>query len=326
MAKAKQADYRKVTPWPIVLAFGAEDYLVSRTVRSVRDQLRALNSDLEVHDIEAADYAAGQLFDLTSPSLFAEPKLLIIRSAERCTDELITDAIEYLEKPSSDATVIITHSASTVRGKKMLDAMRLSSKVCEVPCAKLKGDQDRAAFVTAEFTAAGRQVSQSAVRALLDAFSDNLGELAAACAQLSQDSSANITEELVDTYYGGRVETTSWKIGDAALAGRPAEALSLLRHALASGQDPVPIISALSKSIRELAKLFGNRTATAASLGMEPWRLEKTRKNLAGWSEDGLAAAVNAMAEADAAAKGANRDPNYVIERLILLIAAKGVA
>jgi hypothetical protein len=30
------------------------------------------------------------------------------------------------------------------------------------------------------------------------------------------------------------------------------------------------------------------------------------------------------IAEADAAAKGANRDPNFVLERLLLLIAAKG--
>ena len=86
MAKAKQVDWRKVTPFPIVLAFGAEDYLVNRTVRSVRDQLKAISPELEVHEIEASDYSAGQLIDLTSPSLFAEPKLLIIRSVERCTD------------------------------------------------------------------------------------------------------------------------------------------------------------------------------------------------------------------------------------------------
>jgi DNA polymerase-3 subunit delta len=326
MAKAKQVEYRKVAPWPIVLAFGAEDYLVNRTVRSIRDQLKALNAELEVHEIDASDYGSGQLIDLTSPSLFAEPKLLIIRSVERCTDDLITDTISYIENPNADATVVFTHSGATVRGKKMLDAMRLSSKVCEVLCAPVKGDQDRAAFVVAEFTAANRQISHAAVRALLDAFSEGLDELAAACAQLSQDSASNITEELVDAYYGGRVETTAWKIGDAALAGRPAEALSLLRHALASGLDPVPIVSSIAKSFRELTKLFGNRTATAASLGIAPWKLEKLRKSLAGWSEDGLAAVVNAIAEADAAAKGADRDPDFVLERLLLLIAAKGVA
>jgi DNA polymerase-3 subunit delta len=50
------------------------------------------------------------------------------------------------------------------------------------------------------------------------------------------------------------------------------------------------------------------------------------RKNLAKWSDDGFARAFNAVAEADAAAKGANRDPDYVIERLLILIARRGVA
>jgi hypothetical protein len=32
------------------------------------------------------------------------------------------------------------------------------------------------------------------------------------------------------------------------------------------------------------------------------------------------------VAEADAAAKGASRDPEYVIERLLILIARKGIS
>lgn len=324
MSKAKQVDWRKASPSAVVLAFGVEDYLVGRTVRSIRDQLRNVNPEIEVHEIEASEYRSGQLVELTSPSLFAEPKLLIVRGVEKCTDELISDGIAYLDSRSSDATVIFTHSAATVRGKKLLDAMRLNSRVTEVLCAKVKSDQEKAAFAVAEFASAEKQITPAAVRALTAAFAENLEELAAACSQLAQDSAANISEELVDTYYGGRIETNLWKISDAALAGRPAEALSLLRHSLASGADPVPIVGALARAVRELAKLFGNRTATAASLGMDNWKLEKARKNLTGWSEDGLAKAINAVAEADAAAKGANRDPNFVLERLVILIALKG--
>jgi DNA polymerase-3 subunit delta len=88
----------------------------------------------------------------------------------------------------------------------------------------------------------------------------------------------------------------------------------------------VLIVSALSKSLRDHAKLAGNPTATAVSLGVPPFALEKMRKNLSKWSDDGFARAFNAVAEADAAAKGANRDPDYVIERLLILIARRGVA
>ena len=100
----------------------------------------------------------------------------------------------------------------------------------------------------------------------------------------------------------------------------------MLRHALTSGLDAVLIVSALSKSIRDYAKLAGNPTATAASLGLHPYVLEKMRKNLSKWSDDGFARVFNAVAEADAAAKGASRDPEYVIERLLILIARKGIS
>jgi len=325
VAKAKQIEWRKISPHPVVLSFGPEDYLISRTIRSVREQLRAADPNLEVHEIEASDYYAGQLADLTSPSLFAEPKLLIIKATERCTDELIADGIAYLEAPTPDATVIFVHSGATVRGKKLLDAIRASSKAAEVLCTKIKKDADRSAFVNAEFAAEGRQITASAVRALLDAFGEGLSELAAACSQLLQDSAATISEEIVDAYYGGRVETTSWKISDAAMAARPAEALSQLRHALATGIDPVPIVSTLASTVRQSAKIFGNRSVTAVSLGVEPWKFEKMRNSLGGWTEEGLARVINACVEADAAAKGAERDSAYSLEKLVLLIAAKGV-
>ena len=61
-------------------------------------------------------------------------------------------------------------------------------------------------------------------RALLDAFSDDLAELASACSQLLQDSADSISEQIVERYYGGRVETNAFKVADAALAGRSGEA------------------------------------------------------------------------------------------------------
>jgi DNA polymerase-3 subunit delta len=324
MAKAKQVDFRKATAAPIVLAFGPEDYLIGRTISAIKEQLKTADSSLEVIDLEAGDYAAGQLSALTSPSLFAEPKLLIIKNLERLTDELIADGLDYLNNPTADCTVILTHSGSSVRGKKLLDALRLSPQVIEVLCSKQKKPQERSDFVAAEFAEAGRQITPAAIRALVDAFGENLAQLASACSQLIQDSASSVTEELVDTYYGGRIETTTWKISDAAFASQPVEALSLLRHALSSGLDPVPIVSGLSMSMRQLAKLSANRSATAAALGMEPWKLEKLRRNLNGWTEENMAKVINAIADADAAAKGASRDPQFVLERLVILIAKKG--
>jgi DNA polymerase-3 subunit delta len=59
---------------------------------------------------------------------------------------------------------------------------------------------------------------------------------------------------------------------------------------------------------------------------MAPWQLDRARKDVAGWSEDGLAATIEALADADAAAKGAERDPVFSLEKLVQLISRKGEA
>jgi DNA polymerase-3 subunit delta len=318
-------DWRKASPAPIIFVSGPEEYLAGRAIREIREQLRKLDAALEIHEIEAADYSAGTLTNISSPSLFAEPRLVIIRGVEKCSDDLITDGLDYLLNPTDDTTVILRHNGSSVRGKKLVEAIRDSESAAEIACAEIKKDAERQAFVIGEFAHADRKIAPAAVRALLDAFADDTAELAAACNQLLLDSADSITEEIVDRYYGGRVETNAFKVADAALAGRAGEAMALLRHALATGADPVPLVAAISMKIRQMAKIYGNRSASAASLGMAPWQLDRARKDLTGWSDDGLAAAIQAMATADAAAKGAERDPVYSLEKLVNLISHKGL-
>lgn len=325
MGKAKQLDWRKAAPASVVFISGPEDYLAGRAIRVIRENLKQKDAALELHEIDAADYTAGTLLNLTSPSLFAEPRLVIIRGVEKCSDDLITDGLDYLNNPTDDTTVILRHNGSSVRGKKLVEAIRDSHLAVEIACAEIKKDAERQAFVLGEFANAQRKIDPTAVRALLDAFADDIAELAAACSQLLLDSADAITGEIVDRYYGGRVETNAFKVADAALAGRSGEALALLRHALATGADPVPLVAALSMKIRQMAKIFGNRAASPQSLGMAPWQLERARKDLSGWTEEGLANAVKAMAAADAAAKGAERDPIFILEKLVRLLANKGL-
>ena len=325
MGKAKQMDWRKASPAPIVFVSGPEEYLAGRAIREIREQLRKVDAALEVNEIDAADYSSGTLINITSPSLFAEPRLVIIRGVEKCSDDLISDGLEYLANPTDDTTLVLRHNGSSVRGKKLVEAIRDTEVAAEIACSEIKKDSDRQAFVLGEFAHDGRKITPGAVRALLDAFADDIAELAAACNQLLLDSADSITEEIVDRYYGGRVETNAFKVADAALAGRSGEAMALLRHALATGADPVPLVAAISMKIRQMAKIHGNRSASATSLGMAPWQLDRARKDLTGWTDEGLAETIKALATADAAAKGAERDPIYSLEKLVNLISNKGM-
>lgn len=324
MGKAKHVSWREAKPAAIVFVSGPEEYIADRTIRSIRDQMKSLDAGLEVHELLAGDYASGQLTALASPSLFMEPRLVLISGMEKCSDALIEDGLSYLSDPSSETTIVLRHNSSSVRGKKLIDAIRSSDNAIEIACAEIKKDSDKAAFIQAEFAAAGRKITPGALRALADAFADDLSELAAACSQLLSDQAESIDEATVDKYYGGRVETNAFKVADAALAGQSAEALALLRHALATGADPVPVVAAFAMKVRLMAKVYGNKYASAANVGAQPWQIDRARKDLAGWSEDGLANAVMAIATADAAVKGMERDPVFALEKLVLLLANRG--
>jgi DNA polymerase-3 subunit delta len=253
-----------------------------------------------------------------------EPRLVIIEGFEKCSDALIEDGLAYLADPSADTTIVLRHNGSSVRGKKLVDAIRGSDGAVEIACAEIKKDSEKAAFIQAEFSSAGRKITPGALRALADAFADDLSELAAACTQLLSDQSESIDEAIVDKYYGGRVETNAFKVADAALAGQSAEALALLRHALATGADPVPVVAAFAMKVRLMAKVYGNKYASAANVGAQPWQIDRARKDLAGWSEEGLATAVMAIATADAAVKGMEKDPVFALEKLVLLLSNRG--
>lgn len=328
-AAIEQLSWSTARPAPVVLVSGPEEFLAGRAIGRIRDLLRAADPALEVSDIEADNYAVGELATLASPSLFAEPRLIRVSNVEKCNDAFLDEALRYLDDPAPDTCVVLRH-AGGMRGKKLLDTVRSGTGGgVEVVCTELKRDSDKVDFANAEFAAAGRRVAPGAVRALVTAFSDDISELAAACRQLIADSTGDVTESTVERYYAGRVETNAFKVADAAIAGRAGEALTLLRHALASGADPVPVVAAFASKIRTMAKVAGSRgraAELAGRLGLAPWMVERAQRDLQGWSEEGLARSIEFIAETDAQVKGAGRDPEFALERMVRVVSSRGTA
>ncbi|GAA1847002.1 DNA polymerase III subunit delta [Microbacterium koreense] len=306
---------------------GPEEVCAERAIAGIRDYLRAEDPSLEVSDVRADDYAAGTLLSVTSPSLFGEPRLVRVSGVEKCSDSFLAEALSYLAGPQDGATVILRHTGSSVRGKKLLDAIRAGQGGgAEVACAAIKRDSDRFDFASGEFQQAQRRIAPTALRTLVSAFADDVTELAGACQQLLSDVDGDITDAVVERYYGGRVETSAFTVADTAIAGRYGEALVALRHALASGADPVPLVAAIASKLRTMARVAGHRessSAIAARLGLKDWQVDRARRDLAGWNEESLGRAIQTAAQADVDVKGGSRDPVFALERLVTVIATR---
>ena len=323
MSPARVVSWRSASAAPVILVFGPQDFFADRAIKTVKEQFTAGDS-VELVEIEAADYISGDIFDLAGAGLFGDKKMVIIQGVERCSDALITDGIDYLNSPAADAIVIYRHTGKSVRGKKLLEAIRGADNALEVTCIDISKITDRLAFIEAEFKAKDRKISRPAANALAEIFNSDIEELAAACSQLQSDDSGEITPEIVEKYFGGRLESNGFKIADSALAGRTAESVLLLRHALDQGVEPVLIVTAIARSIGTMAKVIGNPKATPQSVGVQDWMLNKARAAVASWTEDDLAFVINELAETDFAIKGGQKDPVFAMERLVRLIANKG--
>jgi DNA polymerase-3 subunit delta len=307
---------------PVVLVKGAEAVLADRAVARLRALAREADPALEVTELDAAGYEAARLELVASPSLFGERRFILVEGVEAASDAFLDDAAAYLASAPPDVTLVLRHGGGQ-RGKRLLDAVAAAGFPV-VACEPVKRDADKVALADEEFRRAGRRADAAAVRALVDAVGSDLQELVAACAQLCADTTGTVTAEVVHRYYGGRVEATGFAVADAAIAGDATTAIRLLRHALATGVDPVVIVAALATKLRTLAKVAATRgrgDAAVSELGLASWQVDRARRELGGWTPEGLAAAITAVAAADAEVKGAARDPRYAVERAVLRVA-----
>jgi DNA polymerase-3 subunit delta len=218
---------------------------------------------------------------------------------------------------------VITH-AGGAKNKALLTDL-ISAGARRVDCPGVKRFGERMDFLRGEFRQAGRKADDGGLRALLDAVGNDLRDLAAACSQLAADTTGVINQAAVARYYHGRAEATGFSVADKACEGNLADALEQLRWALATGTSPVLITSALASGLRTLG-LVGSvgrglsPNKLAADLGMPPWKIDKARQQLRGWTSLGLAKAHAAVAEADAQVKGEGASAGYALERAITTI------
>jgi len=307
----------------LVLAIGPEPLLADRVIERILADLRAIDPLTALQSLSASEIDVGEIGEALSPSLFDERRVLVIRDIQDLSAGCAGEITNYVASPDENITLILVHKG-VVKGKALLEAIR-KFKPIEIACEAIKKDSEKLEFVRAEFAGHGRKIDAEGARALVDAVGGDIRELASACSQLINDTNGSIDAEMVERYHAGRVEATGFKVADAAIDGNLGVALATLRHALATGTDPVLITSALASGIRMIAKVGSvsrniRASELAGQLGLAPWQIDKARRQLTGWNAASIMVAINAVARADGAVKGAESDPIYALERAVMTI------
>lgn len=305
---------------PLVLVKGPEEYLRELATAGVVAKAREALGPVELVELSASGYQVGQLQDATSPSLFGDPKVVIISEVD-VSEAIDNDLIAYTSAPDSNCCVIVVHNGGQ-RGKKLLTALT-SAGAPQLDCAELKKPAEKANFVRQILKTERRKVTPEAVTALIDAVGDDLRQLASATKQLAVDIESDITADAVNQYYAGRIQATTFQIADAAVAGDAPRAIALLRQALAQGLKGPELTAVLALKLRTLAKVAAahQNLISNRELRMPDWQIRNANTELRNWRPQRLATAFEAIAQADYEVKGGAVSAPYALEKVILTIA-----
>jgi len=312
---------------PLTLVVGEEDLLVSRAVSGVVRAAKARNPDTDVSELQGAELLPDDLTAVVSPSLFGDERVVVVRGCQDLSKEAAAELLAYAADPVPEICLVLLH-AGGAKGKALLTQIAgLGAR--RVECAKVTKASERRDLVRSELRSDGRQVSEDAVTMLIDAVGNDLRELCSAASQLLSDTEGPITADAVGVYHRGRAESSGFMIADKALEGDLAGAVELLRWGQSTGLAPVLVTSALASGLRAVAQVASAGRAPAhqlaSQLGMPPWKVEKTQRQVRGWRPEGISAALQAVALADGEIKGASADADYAVERAVLsVVQARG--
>lgn len=310
-----------------LLVSGKEELLAARIVEERRAEALAEQPGADVNRIAASELAETMLTEVVGSSLFSSHIVAIIDDAGATPPEVIDQLIALAKAPGDDLCLILLHDGS-VKGKKLIDGL----KKAKVPVAEAKPLKQLEVpdFIKAEAKRLRVRLSKEASGALMAALGTDLRTLAGALSQLADDAEGQeIDEALIRRYFAGRAEITSFKVADMVLAGNSTGALELLRWALHTGVDPVPIAAAMALGFRRMVKyrdLAGRRMRDyeiAKEAGMPVFAVRQFASWAPGWSNQALGESIKLIAEADAGIKGAAGDPAYALERMVLGVLAQ---
>lgn len=316
----KRVTWDSVELAPVVLIQHGEELLADWACESLTAQAKKADPEVSLVRIDAAGYEGGQLAQLAAPSLFGGATLAIATGGQKANAKFLRDAQEIMEHPSPDLSLVIVEKGG--RSSRLAKAVGKNYPICVID--DMKRDGDKADLLAGLAKKQGRKVRPDAIGALIEGLGGDLRELVSGLTQLMSDTEGEITATQVRTYYRGRIEATGFTVADAVVSGQVGKALSLMRHAVATGTDPVVIVAALATKFRQLALVAG-AGRDRGQPPMAPWQAKRARRELNSWREEGLARAITSIAETDALVKGFGgevRDPTYALETCILNVCA----
>ena len=303
----------------IALLWGEDDFLL-------REAALARFGDVRPGEVDAGEWQGGELQDLATPSLFGEPRALLISDARSFTKDATAELAAYLEAPDPDAQLVICCQVAE-RGKVPAALHKLVKPVGEVVHVEIKR-KDLEPWLARRAGALGLDLSVPAARALVETLGEEPVQLVAAMAQLeSAFPGQRITPAVVARQFRGLGEQKVWDLCDHAFSRDLPGAIRSWRSIEEGGDDPLKVLGGVSSRLRDLIRVRSlpdrmppAELAKRAGLRFD-WQARRYQQQARNFTMPQLLRVHERITEADRALKsGASGDT--VMPALVVAIAA----
>jgi len=303
----------------ISLLWGEDAYLLREAALSAIGHLR-------VTEVDATQWQGGELQDLATPSLFGEPRALLITDGRALTRDAMGELAVYLAVPDPDAVLVICFQVAE-RGKvptALEKLVKAAGQVTQVTIAR----KDLEPWLVQRARKAGLDLAPQAARALVDTLGQEPGRLLEALGQLaSAFAGERITPQLVARQFRGLGEQKVWDLCDKAFGKDLPGAIRSLRSIESGGDDPLKVLGGVSSRLRDLIRVRAlpermppAQAAKAAGLRFD-WQARRYQQQARNFSMHQLVELHERIAEADRAMKSGS-DGDVIMPTLIAAIAA----
>jgi DNA polymerase-3 subunit delta len=304
---------------PVYLLWGEDAFLLREAALQILGEVRP-------QEVDGAEWRGGETADLATPSLFGEPRALLVSNAKALPEEGVRELRGYLGSPDPEAPLVISATVGE-RAKAPAALLKLVQGVGSVVEVKVQR-KDLPGWMKGRASAKELNLAPDGANALVE----TLGEDPAAIDQaLDQLASAfpgeRLTADLVARQFRGLGEQHIWDLCDRAFSrDLPAAMRSMRTLLLARGGEGLMILGGLAARLRDLIRVrsLPDRTppgevAKQAGLRFE-WQARRYREQAGRFTLEELAQIHERLVWADRALKSGATD-DVVLPMVVVAIA-----
>ena len=328
-------DFKKGIAGSFLFFHGAEDYLMTWAVDTVKDRyVEKENRSYDIVELEGDSCDAGDIISAArSYSMFSERRVVIVRNYSSVikkgskNDAKSDDELISLAGEANDSSIVIFLVESrfsdsiTAFGKKLM-------KACSAYEFSRLEKAELAAFISKRIHAAGKNIGRRELQYLMDVsgyfYKDSdysLYDLNRDLIKITQACEVEIVDaELIEELIVGADDKFVFNLIDALMAGNNRRALELAASIMEAEDNAMMILSLVTKQFElmydalELADEGYTISAMAKEIGVNEYRFKKAWQAAKGVSRERIKRILIHLYNTDRDIKTGRIERNTAIE------------